>query len=89
MKIKKWTIYLFLLIIADSIFTIFVGRESNPIILWTMNTLHLSLVWSMVIRIFYCIPFLYILNKTNFSRITVFLYLGIYFLLSGVQFYVS
>lgn len=83
---KKWTIALLLLIIADSIFTIFIGRESSPIILYIMKSFNISLEITMIIRILYCLPFLYIVNKYNFSRFTFLSYIGIYMIASGVQF---
>lgn len=86
MKIKPWTWMLLCLILVDSIFTVYIGRESNPLILWTMNKFNISLSVAMIARIFYCFPLLYILNKMDFSRLTFVLYSGIYILCTGVQF---
>ena len=81
-----WTIALAILIIIDSIHTIFVGSESNPLILWVMSNFDLTLNTAMLMRIVYCLPLLYILNKTDWSRFTFFAYAGIYLVLSGAQF---
>lgn len=83
---KKWTLALLLLIIADSIFTIFIGRENNPLTVWAMNFFNMSLPLVMVVRVLYCLPLLWILNRTEFSRLTFLLYIGIYTIFSGVQF---
>ena len=84
--IKPWTWLLFVLIVLDSIYTIFIGHESNPFILWVMNICNMDLEWAMVVRVFYCMIPLYIVNKYDWSRATFFCYITIYAVLSGVQF---
>ena len=84
MKLKPWTIALLLLIVLDSIVTTYIGTESNMLIMWTMKTFDLTLKQAMIARIFYCLPLVIALNYTDFSKITVFLYIGLYIVLSGV-----
>ena len=78
MKIKFWTIILFALIVVDSIFTVYIGFDRNPYILWQMETFDWSLKQAMVARIFYLIPFLLVLNWKDWGRFTFFAYIGIY-----------
>lgn len=81
-KIYPWTIGLLLLVIVDSIVTSYIGTERNPLILWTMEKFNLTLNQAMVVRIFYLIPFIAILNsKPNMNKFVFFLYLSIYFIL--------
>jgi len=84
--IKPWTLALLFLIIVDSIYTIYIGSEGNHLILWTMNKFNISLEYAMGIRVLYCMPLLYILNKTDFSKLTFILYICVYLILAGVQF---
>ena len=80
---------LLILIIVDSIYTSHIvklgAEEANQLILWAMNTFNWTLDTAMVMRIFFCMPFLYILNRWDWSRFTLFCYLGIYILLTGMQ----
>ena len=86
-KLKPWTIALIILLIVDSIYTVFIGHEASFIILWVMNQFDATLNQAMVARLFYCLPFLYFLDKqTDFSKFTFFIYIGLYFALSGAQF---
>jgi len=77
-SIKPWTWALLGLIILDSIFTIWWGYEGNPLIVYTMNKFDISLIWAMVIRVFYCIIPLYIINKYDWSRFTFIFYIILY-----------
>jgi hypothetical protein len=87
LKIKPWTIALAVLIIIDSIYTVIIRFEANPFILWTMDKFTLTLNQAMVARVIYCLPLLYILNKTNWSKFTFFAYIGLYIVLSGAMLY--
>jgi hypothetical protein len=50
-----------------------------------MDTFNLNLKGAMIFRIFYCIPFLLILNMTDWARFTFISYIGIYLVLVGIQ----
>jgi hypothetical protein len=58
-----WSYLLLTLIVLDSIITHFVGTEQNIIILFAMNKLHLSLGQAMILRVIYCLPFVFILDR--------------------------
>jgi len=82
-RIRKWTIALFLLIILDSVFTIFIGEESNSFILWCMNYFGWTLNKAMLMRILYCLPLLFLVNiKDKVSMYVFFAYFMVY--ISGV-----
>lgn len=80
MKINKWTIILFLIIVIDSITTFFVFEyESNFSIVWVMELFNLNLAEAMVARVFYCLPLLFLVNlKIKWSRLTCVLYSSIW-----------
>jgi hypothetical protein len=86
LRLKPWTIALLILIIVDALVTIHIGTETNPLITGTMKLLGLSLFQAMIIKIFYSLPFVYILNRTDWSKFTFFAYLGLYGVLVGFQF---
>lgn len=74
----KWTLILILIIIADSFLTIYNGVETTPMILSTMDFFNLSLKTAMYLRLLYIAPFVYIVHKWNYSKITTLAYIGIY-----------
>lgn len=76
----KWSIALFALMIIDSIFTVFIGEEGHPLILWAMSTFDLNLIEVMVYRLIYLIPFVFIIDRCDFSKIMFFIYIGVYIL---------
>ncbi len=84
-NLKPWTIVLLVLIMIDSVVTSYMGTETNALILWTMKTFGLTLNQAMIVRIFYCIPFLVVLNWKDWSKATVFCYIGLYAVLTGLQ----
>ncbi len=89
--LKPWTICLLLLILADSVYTSYIVKtgkavEGNPLIFKCMEWFGWSIDTAMIIRIFYCLPFLWILNRWDWSRFTVFCYLAIYMGMVGIQF---
>ena len=63
-----------------------IATEGNPLILWAMNKFEWSLDTVMIVRIFFYIPFIYILNKWDWSRFAVLCYIALYILLTGIQF---
>ena len=74
----------------DSVYTAHIvnagiAKEGNPLIVWTMNAFNWSIDVAMIARIIFCIPFLYILDKWDWSRFTVVCYLCLYVLLTGLQ----
>lgn len=76
---NKWTILLLLIVIIDSISTVYIfGMESNPLILWVMKSFDLSLKSAMIWRIVYYLPLLFILDKTKYSKHVFISYLIIY-----------
>lgn len=77
---------LLLLILIDCIVTVRIGEETNPLILWTMDVFELTLRQAMYAKMIYSLPFLLILNATDWSRFTFFAYIGIYFVAVGFQF---
>jgi len=85
-RIRPWTLALFMLIVLDSIFTMFIGTEYNSSILWFMSTFSVSLNATMLIRIFYILPFLYFLNLYDKCKIAFISYVSVYILFTGVQF---
>jgi hypothetical protein len=76
-----WSYVLLVIIIADSLLTYYIGGERNPVILFTMDKLGLSLGWAMIIRVFYCLPLVLIIDrfKHKMSIWALILYLMIYF----------
>jgi hypothetical protein len=90
-KLKPWTIALMVLIVADSVFTAFLVNnnlavESNPLINWFMDTFSCSIDIAMILRAVFLLPLLVIINNlTNYSKHITIAYLGIYFVLVGIQ----
>jgi hypothetical protein len=85
MKARWWTIGLAIVILLDSIVTVKMGSEANPLILWVMKTFDISLSVAMVLRLVWCAPLLYIIDRWEFSKITMLCYLGVYLALVGLQ----
>ena len=77
---------LLILILIDCVATTYIGTESNPLILWTMDFFGLTLKQAMYAKMLYSLPFLLILNATDWSRFTFFAYIGLYFVMVGIQF---
>lgn len=63
MKHPQWTLALYLLIIADSAFTIFIGEEASRLMLWAMRAFGINLTTAMVLRVFYMVPLLCIVDR--------------------------
>lgn len=80
---RKWSIALLILIIVDSISTVYFGFEANPLILWFMGLFNITLKTAMIIRPFTLLPFVYIVDKYNWSRFTFLVYIIIYVLVVG------
>ena len=81
---------LFLLIVADSLFTMYViGAEANPYILWYMATFNLSLGQAMAMRVAYCLPFVLLIDRFSELSKVVFILYSMIWLSSfvGVWFY--
>jgi len=74
----NWTFILIIVVIADSLFTIYIGEESNPIILAIMGSLSISLPIAMLLRLYVLAPMLYIIDRCELSRFVVCLYLVTY-----------
>lgn len=71
------------IIVADSVFTVFIGREANPVIVWAMDLLRLDLKSAMIWRVVYCIPFLWVINWSGRSKQVLVLYVAIYAVSAG------
>lgn len=82
---KPWTLILLFLIIIDSIFTIYIGIEGSPFVLGIMNKFDISLNTFMLLRIIYCLPFLYILNRFNRSKFVTISYMSTYMIFTIIQ----
>ena len=82
---KPWSIILLLIIIADSIFTVYLGTEKNPLHLWIMSTFNLTLAQAMMMRIFYLLPFVWIIDKWYKAKPVVIVYTFVYMLSFGIQ----
>lgn len=78
--INYWTIILFFLIVIDSMFTIYIGSELNPTILSVMDLFDLNLEKAMILRVYYCLPLLFVLYCVNscYSKFTFLSYITIY-----------
>lgn len=83
---KPWSITLLILIIADSIFTIYLGVEKNPLHLWFMEVFNLSLFQVMILRVFYLLPFVWIIDKWYNPKYVAIAYISLYTVMAGVQF---
>lgn len=60
---KPWSIILLILIIADSVFTTYLGTELSILYLWIMKTFNISLKTLMFWRIIYVLPLLWIIDR--------------------------
>lgn len=75
----KWTLALIILALCDSATTLWwFGEELHPVILWTISYFDWSLAEAMVYRLIYYIPFFYILDRTNYSKLMFWIYVGMY-----------
>lgn len=83
---KPWSITLLILIIADSVFTVYLGVEKNPWHLWCMRTFDMSLNQVMALRVAYLMPFVWIIDKHFNAKYVVIAYMLIYTIMAGVQF---
>lgn len=82
----KWTLALLILTVFDSVTTLYwFGEEAHPIILWAMTYFDWSLAEAMVYRLIYYMPFFYILDRTNTSKLMFWIYIGIYVINMIVQ----
>lgn len=75
-----WTIPLILILIADSVLTLVIGAEASSLMLWVMKRFELSLVDAMILRLLYCLPLLYIVNRYKKARLTLTAYCTLYVL---------
>lgn len=78
-----WTMALSAVIVADSVFTVFVGGEASPIVLWAMRVFGLDLAMAMAWRLVYCIPLVCIVGWAGRSRQVLVMYLSIYVISAG------
>lgn len=78
-----WTLALSAVIVADSVFTVFVGGEASPIVLWAMRVFGLDLTMAMVWRLVYCLPLVCIVGWAGRSRQVLAMYLSIYVISAG------
>jgi len=86
MKLKPWTIALLILITLDAIVTTIIGQEENWMIVWVMTKININLSQAMFLKVVLCLPVVLWLDKHEYTRITVFGYIAIYFILVGFQF---
>jgi hypothetical protein len=86
MKLKPWTIALMLIIILDAIVTVVIGIEENWMILKVMNFFTLTLAQAMILKVLLCAPVVWWLDRTPYTKLTVFGYIFIYLILTGAQF---
>lgn len=70
-------------IVADSVFTVFVGGEASPIVLWVMRVFGLDLATAMAWRLVYCLPLVCIVGWAGRSRQVLVMYLSIYVISAG------
>lgn len=75
-----WTALLLLALISDSAFTAFLGGEASPIMLKAMQWLHIDLNAAMVLRLFYCAPLVFIVDRYQKSQLTLVFYCALYVL---------
>jgi len=78
-----WTLALSAVIVADSVFTVFVGGEASPIVLWAMRVFGLDLAMAMAWRLVYCLPLVCIVGWAGRSRQVLVMYLSIYVISAG------
>jgi hypothetical protein len=86
MKLKPWTIALLVVIILDAFITIIVGEEENWMIVWVMKKIDMSLTEFMILKVLLSLPVVMWLDRTEYTKFTVFAYVLIYFILVGCQF---
>ena len=86
MKLKPWTIALMVIIILDAIVTVVIGIEENWMLVKAMIFLHINLAQAMFFKVLLCLPVVWWLDRTPYTRITVFGYVAIYLILTGAQF---
>ena len=82
---RYWTIALIGILIADSAVTVFIGHENNPLILWVMSTFDVPLKEAMILRLLFCAPLVYIVDKYKWSKFTAQCYIALYIILAGLQ----
>lgn len=81
------TTLLLLVIVLDSLFTIYIGVESNPIYLWLMEITGRSLEELMAHRIIVLMPLVAFVGIMGKAGITVVLYIMLYVLLTLVHYF--
>jgi len=86
MKLKPWTIALLVVIILDAFITIMVGEEANWMIVWLMKKTDMPLTEFMILKVVLSLPVVIWLDRTEYTKMTVFGYVVIYFILVGCQF---
>lgn len=84
---RFFALLLALIIVADSYVTMKIGTELNPLILWCMKKFDLTLAQAMFWRAIWCLPLIYIIYKYGKAKLTVGLYLAVYAIFIGVQFF--
>lgn len=81
-KNKRNLMYSLLLggvILADSIFTVYIGTELNPILLWIMDLFNLHLAEMMFWRTFVIWIAIYFLYNVGFeNKYLIFMYITLY-----------
>lgn len=80
-----WTVVLIGLLVLDSVFTVFIGVEKNPLILYLMEVMSIGLAGAMAVRIVYCLPLVYIVHRYRKAKTAVIAYLALYAVLSIEQ----
>lgn len=78
-----WTLALSVVIAADSVFTVFIGEEASPIILWAMSLFDLSLEAAMAWRLVYCAPLVCLVGWAGRSKHVLAMYLSVYVISAG------
>ena len=77
---NPWSYALLAIVAVDSLVTYYIGGERNPLVLFAMEKLNLTLGTAMVVRVIYCLPLVIALDKFR-RRMTMWvlmLYLVIY-----------
>ena len=85
MKLKPWTIALLALVTLDAIVTTIIGQEENWMILWVMTKANMTLNQAMFLKVLLSLTIILWLDKSDYTKITVFGYVAIYFILVGCQ----
>lgn len=78
-----WALALSAVILADSAFTVFIGGEASPIILWVMGAFGLDLTAAMTWRLAYCLPLVCVVGWAGRSKQVLAMYLSIYIASAG------